>query len=102
MSLSGSQVSAHSASLVTWPSDPGSFFKIETEQQSKSAMTNQHPETQIEGFRGQSQQAGSQIKWNLFIGDEPYGFVHATSEAEALDRVRAFKRPFRAVPAPEE
>jgi len=50
----------------------------------------------------QSEQVTTQIKWNLFIGDEPYGFVHASSEAEALDRVRAFKRPFRAVPAPEE
>ncbi len=42
-----------------------------------------------------------QKKWNLFIGDEPYGFVHASSEAEALDRVAAFKRPFRAEPAKE-
>jgi len=37
-----------------------------------------------------------QQKWNLFIGQEPYGFVHACSEHEALDRVAAFKRPFRA------
>jgi len=37
-----------------------------------------------------------QQKWNLFIGQEPYGFVHACSEREALDRVAAFKRPFRA------
>jgi hypothetical protein len=36
-----------------------------------------------------------QQKWNLFIGDQPYGFVHASSEREALDRVAAFKRPFR-------
>lgn len=42
-----------------------------------------------------------QMKWNLFIGDEPYGFVHASSEQEALDRVAAFKKPFRAVPANE-
>ena len=48
--------------------------------------------------RGQSEQCiKPQRKWNLFIGDEPYGFVHATSEQEALDRVSAFKRPFRAV-----
>ena len=38
----------------------------------------------------------TQRKWNLFIGDEPYGFVHASNEREALDRVAAFKRPFRA------
>lgn len=52
----------------------------------------------------QSEQVGTarQRKWNLFIGDEPYGFVHASSEAEALDRVAAFKRPFRAVLAPEQ
>jgi hypothetical protein len=37
-----------------------------------------------------------QQRWNLFVGDEPYGFVHASSEQEALDRVAAFKRPFRA------
>lgn len=37
-----------------------------------------------------------QQKWNLFIGNEPYGFVHASSEREALDRVAAFKKPFRA------
>lgn len=51
----------------------------------------------------QSEQVGTarQQKWNLYIGDEPYGFVHATSQAEALDRVAAFKRPFRAVLAPE-
>ena len=38
----------------------------------------------------------TQKKWNLFIGDEPYGFVHASSEREALDRVAAFRKPFRA------
>jgi hypothetical protein len=37
-----------------------------------------------------------QQKWNLYIGEEPYGFVHAGTEREALDRVAAFKRPFRA------
>jgi len=37
-----------------------------------------------------------QQKWNLFLGTECYGFVHASSEAEALDRVRAFGKPFRA------
>ena len=37
-----------------------------------------------------------QPKWNLFIGQEPYGFVHAGSEREALDRVAGFKKPFRA------
>lgn len=46
----------------------------------------------------QSEQSGTrQKKWNLFIGEEIYGFVHAGSEAEALERVAAFKRPFRAV-----
>ena len=46
--------------------------------------------------------SGEQRKWNLFIGDEPYGFVHASSEREALDRVAAFKRPFRAVLASDQ
>ena len=36
-------------------------------------------------------------KYHLFVGDEIYGFVHACSEAEALDRVAAFKKPFTAV-----
>ena len=65
-------------------------------------MTAQNPTIEIQGLHSRSQQVNRQIKWNLFIGDEPYGFVHASSEAEALDRVRAFKRPFRAVPAQEE
>jgi hypothetical protein len=49
-----------------------------------------------DGARVQSEQSGTQKKWNLFIGNEPYGFVHANSEAEALDRVAAFRKPFRA------
>jgi hypothetical protein len=65
-------------------------------------MKPQIPENQIQGLLSRPEQGGKQIKWALFIGDECYGFVHASSEAEALDRVRAFKRPFRAVPAPEE
>ncbi len=52
-------------------------------------------------LRAPSQPELKQQKWNLYIGDEPYGFVHASSEAEALDRVAAFKRPFRAEPAKE-
>jgi hypothetical protein len=36
-------------------------------------------------------------KYFLFIGDDIYGFVHACSEVEALDRVAAFKKPFRAM-----
>ena len=43
----------------------------------------------------QSEQLGTQRKWLLFVGEELYGFVHACSEAEALDRVAAFQRPFR-------
>ena len=65
-------------------------------------MTAQNPGIEIQRLHSRSQQLNKQIKWNLFIGDEPYGFVHASSEAEALERVRAFKRPFRAVPAQEE
>jgi hypothetical protein len=65
-------------------------------------MKTQTPEIQIQGLQSRPEQVSKQIKWNLFIADEPYGFVHASSEAEALDRVRAFKRPFRAIPAPEE
>ena len=57
-------------------------------------------QNQTSGLQSRTEQVSKQIKWNLLIGDEPYGFVHASSEAEALDRVRAFKRPFRAVPAP--
>jgi hypothetical protein len=53
-------------------------------------------------LRAPSQPELKQQKWNLFIGDGPYGFVHASSEAEALDRVAAFKKPFRAVLAPEQ
>ena len=34
-------------------------------------------------------------KWLLFVGHELYGFVHAGSEAEALDRAAKFQRPFR-------
>jgi len=50
----------------------------------------------------QSEQLSTkQQKWNLFVGEEIYGFVHAASEAEALERVAAFKRPFRAVLAKE-
>ena len=81
----------------------GEGRKTETEQQSKKkTMKTQYPDNQIQGLLSRPEQVGKQIKWNLFIGNEPYGFVHASSEAEALDRVRAFKRPFRAVPAPEE
>ena len=43
-----------------------------------------------------------QQRWNLFVGDEPYGFVHAASEQEALDRVAAVGKPFRAVLAPDQ
>ena len=50
----------------------------------------------------QSEQVGTQRKWNLFIGEEAYGFVHAASEAEALDRVAAFRKPFRAVLAADQ
>jgi hypothetical protein len=59
---------------------------------------------QIQGLQSRPEQVGTakQRKWNLFIGDEPYGFVHANSQAEALDRVAAFKKPFRAVLAPEQ
>jgi hypothetical protein len=81
----------------------GEGRETEAEQQSKKkTMKTQNPEHQIQGLLSRSEQVSKQGKWNLFIGDEPYGFVHASSEAEALDRVRAFKRPFRAVPAPEE
>jgi hypothetical protein len=65
-------------------------------------MKTQNPDNQIQGLQSRSEQVSKQIKWNLFVGDECYGFVHASSETEALDRVRAFKRPFRAVPAPED
>ena len=90
-----------------WPPCSAGFLgegrETETEQPSKKkTMKTQNPENQIQGLLSRSEQVSKQIKWNLFIGDEPYGFVHASSEAEALDRVRAFKRPFRAVPAPEE
>ena len=81
----------------------GEGRETETEQPSKKkTMKTQNPETQIQGLQSRPEQVSKQIKWNLLIGDEPYGFVHASSEAEALDRVRAFKRPFRAVPAPED
>ena len=50
----------------------------------------------------QSEQLGTQRKWLLFVGEELYGFVHACTEAEALDRVAAFKRPFRVELAKEQ
>jgi hypothetical protein len=37
-----------------------------------------------------------QRRWDLFLGNECYGFVHAVSAQEALDRVAAFKKPFTA------
>jgi hypothetical protein len=82
----------------------GEGRETEAEQQSekKKTMKTQNPDNQIQGLLSRSEQVSKQGKWNLFIGDEPYGFVHASSEAEALDRVRAFKLPFRAVPAPAE
>ena len=52
-------------------------------------------------LRAPSQPELKQQRWNLFVGSEPYGFVHASSEAEALDRVVGFNKPFRAVPADE-
>ena len=59
--------------------------------------TNTTKKTEVKA-RGQSEQSGTrQQKWNLFIGEECYGFVHATSEEEALAKVAPFKRPFRAV-----
>jgi len=64
--------------------------------------TNTTNQTEGARARVQSEQSRTQRKWNLFIGNEPYGFVHATTEAEALERVAAFKRPFRAVLATEE
>jgi hypothetical protein len=60
-----------------------------------------HTENNEFKLRAPSQPELKQQKWNLFVGNEPYGFVHASSEAEALDRVAAFKKPFRAVPAAE-
>jgi len=55
-----------------------------------------------EGARVQSEQLSTPRKWDLFIGNEPFGFVHASSEREALDRVAAFQRPFRAVLAADQ
>ncbi|HNR71746.1 MAG TPA: hypothetical protein PKJ00_10235 [Verrucomicrobiota bacterium] len=63
--------------------------------------TNTTNQTENEGAQLRSEQSGKQRKYNLFVGEEVYGFVHASSEAEALDRVAAFKKPFRAVPADE-
>ena len=65
-------------------------------------MKTQNPDNQIQGLLSRPEQVNKQVKWNLFVGDECYGSVHASSETEALDRVRAFKLPFRAVPAPEQ
>jgi len=64
----------------------------------KTNTTNTTKKTEVKA-RGQSEQSGTgrQKKWNLFIGEECYGFVHAASEAEALAKVAPFKRPFRAV-----
>ena len=50
----------------------------------------------------QSEQLGTQRKRLLFVGQERYGFVHACTEAEALDRVAAFQRPFRVELAKEQ
>ena len=55
-----------------------------------------------EGARVQSEQLGTQRTWLLFVGEELYGFVHAGFEAEALDCVAAFQRPFRAELAQEQ
>ena len=44
----------------------------------------------------QSQSANLGRKYNLFLGNECYGFVHAHSEQEALYRVAAFGKPFTA------
>lgn len=35
-------------------------------------------------------------KYNIFLGSECYGFVHAANESEALYRVAAFNKPFTA------
>jgi hypothetical protein len=48
-----------------------------------------------EGARVQSEQLGTQRKWLLFVGQELCGILHARTEAEALDRVAKFQRPFR-------
>jgi len=65
-------------------------------------MKKQQQTNQIQGLQSRTEQGGTQRKWSLFIGNECYGFVHASSKAEALDRVTAFKKPFRAVLAAEE
>jgi N-formylglutamate amidohydrolase len=58
--------------------------------------TNTTNQAKNEGAQLRSEQSGKQQKYNLFVGEEIYGFVHASSEAEALDRVAAFRKPFRA------
>ncbi len=37
-----------------------------------------------------------QRRWDLYLGNECYGFVHAHSAKEALDRVAALEKPFTA------
>ena len=70
----------------------------QAEHKKKTMKTNTTNQDQQEGLRSNPNKSGTQQKkWNLFIGEEVYGFVHAASEAEALARVAAFKRPFRAV-----
>jgi hypothetical protein len=55
-----------------------------------------------EGARVQSEHLGTRRKWLLFVGQGLYGFVHARTEAEALDRVAKFQRPFRLELAKEQ
>jgi N-formylglutamate amidohydrolase len=63
--------------------------------------SNTHQNSDAGAQLRSEQSRRQQRKYNLFVGEEIYGFVHASSEAEALDRVAAFKKPFRAVLAAE-
>jgi hypothetical protein len=67
--------------------------QTQAESKKKTMKTHTDSETSI---KAPEHPETNQQKWNLFIGEEPYGFVNASSEREALDRVAAFKRPFRA------
>ena len=51
------------------------------------------------GTQVQAQSRSENVKqkrYALFLNNECYGFVHASSEREALDRVAGFKKPFTA------
>jgi hypothetical protein len=63
--------------------------------------TNTTNQTGNEGAQLRSEQSGKRQKYNLFVGEEIYGFLHANSQAEALARIAVLRKPFRIILADE-